>query len=127
MFDTTIVRGGGPSHVTVREHRAPTAETVRLLRELEAEAEKRVLSVYRCETACGLEAMIMERGTFDNPFHEYTLRYRLGESDEAVVKLDQWEGQGAMPDQEWLDAQLERLARSVAGTIMRITVAERLK
>jgi hypothetical protein len=42
MFDTTIVRHGD-SHTHVTEKRAPTDESVRLLREMENTAKKEVL------------------------------------------------------------------------------------
>ena len=42
MFDTIRV-GGGTHHHSVIERRAPTDESVRLLREMEEAAEKRVL------------------------------------------------------------------------------------
>lgn len=42
MFDTHFTHVGG-GHTTVTEKRAPTDESVRLLRELEEAAEKRVL------------------------------------------------------------------------------------
>lgn len=44
MFDTTIVRSGA-SHMTVSEQRAPTDDSVRLLRELEDRAMQGILRV----------------------------------------------------------------------------------
>ncbi len=45
MFDTyrTVVQPG-PSHISVTEKRAPTDESVRLLKEFEAEAKNKVLN-----------------------------------------------------------------------------------
>lgn len=44
MFDSTVIRTG-PSHMTVSEHRAPTDDSVRILRELEDRAMQGILKV----------------------------------------------------------------------------------
>lgn len=48
MFNRTYIQHG-PSRVEVNEHRAPTDESVRLLREMEETARKSVIETYRVE------------------------------------------------------------------------------
>lgn len=48
MFNRTVINGG-PSRVDVFERRAPTDESVRLLREMEASAREEVVESYRME------------------------------------------------------------------------------
>lgn len=50
MFDNNIV-GQGPRYVEVTENRASTDESVRLLKELEREAEKKIIEAVRVENS----------------------------------------------------------------------------
>lgn len=51
MFDKTYVQAGPQSmDVTVHEHRAPTDESVKILRDAEERAQERLLSITRLES-----------------------------------------------------------------------------
>lgn len=43
-YHSTRVSGGGPSHVTVTENKAPTDESIRLLNEFEEKARKNIIA-----------------------------------------------------------------------------------
>jgi hypothetical protein len=70
MFDSYYLRAH-PSHVTVShtEKRAPTDDSVRLLREMESAAKDQVVQSLRIES-CGVEAIVHRQ---DNPMDAKTM------------------------------------------------------
>lgn len=71
MFDRYIIRpDAGPKNVTVHEHRAPTADSVRLAREFEAAAEKKVLDAVRVENTL-VECVVHSYEDFLNDRERY--------------------------------------------------------
>jgi hypothetical protein len=46
MFDTTIVKSGGPIHQTTIEKRAPTDESISLLHEFQDKAKRDIVETY---------------------------------------------------------------------------------
>jgi hypothetical protein len=62
MFDKYTVHGGGTSHntTTITEKRAPTDDSVKLLREMEEAAEKKMLGAIRLDTNT-MSGIVVER------------------------------------------------------------------
>jgi len=87
MFDTYQVRAV-TEHVTrkVHEHRAPTDESVKLLREMEAQAKSEVVdsihlkdNTFDAKLYISKELMSLQR--------RYTIRFKLNNEKFEVVKL----------------------------------------
>ena len=57
MFDTYVMRTGGSQHHTITENRAPTDESVRLLKEMEKAAQDKLLGSIRLEN-CPIDCVI---------------------------------------------------------------------
>jgi hypothetical protein len=95
MFDranyTTI--GSGPTYVTktVTENRAPTDESVRLLKEMEEKAREKIIesiAVRDCQVECQI---LFERGYVDRSNH-YTIVYSMnGERSKVKVMVHEYE------------------------------------
>ncbi|MCK5236916.1 MAG: hypothetical protein KAR06_08020 [Deltaproteobacteria bacterium] len=92
MFDKTIVQTG-PQKVykETHEHRAPTDESVRLLKEMEAKALKSILGQFRVETNTlkGLvTAFAPQLETMDTVvIYQFNIN---GEKYEVREKVDKW-------------------------------------
>lgn len=92
MFDTylhrTVVERGGPSNVTVTEKRAPTDESVRLLKEMEAAALDKVLSAIPLKDNL-LEGVLVERDSFSDLQKWFMLILKInGKRVDLLAKVD---------------------------------------
>ena len=93
MFDrNTLMLGhgaaypaAGPRHVTIEEKRAPTDESVRLLREMEAAAQKNILATVRLE-GCPVDCVVHHQRNTLTDDHEFIVLYRLGSSKRIEVR-----------------------------------------
>ena len=114
MFDTTYVQRG-PSSVSVHveEKRAPTDESVRLLREMEAKAKDQVVQSLRIES-CGVEAVVHR---YDDPMDSQTrfaIHYKVnGHQRKCYAKVD-WQAD----IQERMDVVWKALADDLAAYLM---------
>lgn len=80
MFNTINLRAGDQHHhhrAEVHEHRAPTDESVKLLREMEKAALDRVLSTIHLEDAPVKCVVVHQRSILDDR-DEFIMRYMMG-------------------------------------------------
>ena len=81
MFDKYLVGRGGAHHHhthTITEQRAPTDESVRLLKEMEEQAREKVLGTIRLEN-CPIDGVVFQwRYNFMDDQREFFLRAKLG-------------------------------------------------
>lgn len=86
MFDRYILTAG-PSHVSVvvTEKRAPTDESVRLLKEFEAKAEKKLLSSIRLD-GCPFDCVMHVMQDTHDLDTKVLVRYRIGGGEERTVR-----------------------------------------
>jgi hypothetical protein len=84
MFDkTALYVGSRTSHhhhrAEVHEHRAPTDESVRLLREMEQAAEQKLLDSFRLE-GCEVDCVVHHLRRYETlgTDHDFIIQYRLG-------------------------------------------------
>jgi hypothetical protein len=86
MFDAFHLRAGDHHHhhrSEVHEHRAPTDDSVKLLREMEHAALERVLSTIRLEGS-PVDCAIVHMRDHLNYTHKFLIRYQLGRHKREV-------------------------------------------
>lgn len=106
MFDRTYIhRSEGPSHVTVEEKRAPTDDSVRLLREMEGKAREQVVEALRI-TSASVEAVVHR---YDDPMDmktHFKIHYKVnGQQRECTLWTD---------DRAEISEKLEAIWKKVA-------------
>ena len=114
MFDTTYIKAG-PSHVSVsvEEKRAPTDESVRLLREMESKAREQVVEALRIES-CGVEAVVHRLDVPLDLRSKFAIHYKVnGVKRECYADAD-WQ---ARPE-EHLEAIWKKLASDLAAYLV---------
>lgn len=116
MFNRTTHVHAGPSTVVKHEHRAPTDESVRLLREMEAEAERRVTEAIRLEKN-GFSAVVqIFSNARDASFTAkcvFDLNGKRLTVEETVSADDVFEDQDAL-----FKKVLEAAAKTIAGELI---------
>lgn len=127
MFDTYITKPQQPAYpqnVTVTEKRAPTDESVRLLREMEAKAEAQVVAKLTLGGPDNtFHATVLVRQEFGRPMDRVTVHYTLNGKKRSVdVVLDEPEMAGLMngPNSHagaWLNSLHVAIAADVAHAI----------
>jgi len=116
MFDTYRVQQG-PSSVDVRvtEKRAPTDESVRLLKEMEDEARAKVIESVRVQN-CGIEAVIHR---YDDPLAcetKFAIIYTLNGERRAVRHTEDALNTSI---EKTIDALWKALADDIAGRLLK--------
>ncbi len=116
MFNRTFIHhtdASGPSHVTVQHQHAPTDESVRLLREMEAKAREQVVEAMRI-TSASVEAVVHR---YDDPMDmktHFKIHYKLN-GVQREVKL--WTEDRAKIEEK-LDDIWKRLAEDIAAVLV---------
>jgi hypothetical protein len=114
MFDTFVARPGDASHThTHHEHRAPTDQSVALLREMERAALDKVIQAVRVEN-CGIDAVLHHMRDVKSGDDEFRIVYKINGARRVVDHRG-----NLMDDLEQLVAGLcDALARDVATVLM---------
>ena len=116
MFNRTYIHhtdARGPSHISVEEKRAPTDESVRLLREMEDKAREQVVEAMRL-TSASVEAVVHRH---DDPMDlktHFKIHYKLN-GIPREVKL--WTEDRAKIEEK-LDAIWKRIAEDIAAVLV---------
>lgn len=114
MFDKTYIQRGPSSvSVSVEERRAPTDESVRLLREMEGKAREQVEQSLRIES-CGVEAIVHR---VDDPMDAKTrlaIHYKVNGHQRKCYAEADWRAE----IQESMDAVWKALANDLAAYLM---------
>ncbi len=86
MFNKTFITQAPayPQHITVNEHRAPTDESVRLLREAEDRAQKAITQATRVEN-CPIDIILHSSNDFINDNDKYVCIFKLNGKKHRVV------------------------------------------
>lgn len=115
MFDRTIIRQS-PSHifqdVTVKEIKAPTDASVRLLREMEAKAEAEVIKAVVVKDnlfSCVIHTM------FDALSQQYNIKVICSINGKKIVSDYQHESF----EEDWSTRLIDVVARDIAVEILR--------
>jgi hypothetical protein len=112
MFDTFVVRPGSASHThTHHEHRAPTDQSVALLREMERTALDEVIQAVRVEN-CGIDAVLHHMRDIANDEDEFRIVYKIN-GERRVVQY-----QHDMMQDGLAEGLRDALARDVATVLM---------
>jgi hypothetical protein len=112
MFDTFVVRPGDASHPhTHHEHRAPTDQSVALLREMERAALDKVIQAVRVEN-CGVDAVLHHMRDIANDEDEFRIVYKIN-GERRVVQY-----QHDMMQDGLAEGLRDALARDVATVLM---------
>jgi hypothetical protein len=93
MFDranyTTI--GSGPTYVTKTEYRAPTDESVRLLKEMEEKAQKKIIDSISVRD-CQVECQILVEKSYINQSNHYVIVYSMnGKKGKVQLMVHEYE------------------------------------
>lgn len=92
MFDRHTHRhNAGQSIVTVTEKRAPTDESARLLREMEAAAQARVIAVHEVKDNDLNGKIVIQRRDYDNAWQAFAIFSLNGKRHEIKVDIDETE------------------------------------
>lgn len=118
MFDTHIHRTAAPypQTITRHEHRAPTDESVRLLKEMQDKAQEAMILAFRTE-ANGFKLV-----THVYPDHlrnvlNLRLRFTLNETEiDRTIELPN--SAESMNRDEWLKRIRDEVAKAIAGYIV---------
>ena len=124
MFDTINVRPAITQevtrHVDITEKRAPTDESVRLLREMEAAAQKNILATVRLE-GCPVDCVVHHQRNMLTDDHEFIVLYRLNSSKRIEVRHNfRWRPSENEYEsrQRLCDELLQAVAESIAAQIL---------
>lgn len=119
MFDRALIIGGGASHhhhnhhSTVVEKRAPTDESVRLLKDFEAEAKGKVLDSIRL-TENGFECIVHQYVELVNDQQIFIAIFNLnGKKMDAEYRIQRFECRG----QEWHRKVADGLLKAISEKI----------
>lgn len=87
MFDKYEIRAGDQHHhhhrSEVHEHRAPTDDSVKLLREMEQAALDKVMGTFRLE-GCEVDCVLVHQRDHMNDEHRFRVRYKMGRTERSV-------------------------------------------
>lgn len=109
----------------VHNYAAPTEDTVKLLRELEDEARKNVVAVYRFdETILNGVVVLRKMSAFDFDLKLYIRFVLNGETYEFDVKFD---GKATLDRKSAGEHLWERLSKALAATLMPKVAEELVK
>lgn len=120
MFDTYEIRQGGSQHHshthTIIEKRAPTDESVRLLREMEEKARQQVLSAIRLEN-CPIDGVVLvHHDQYHSGNREFLLCCRINGKPLEVRYLH--DTLRASTQEDMVDGLLKATADAVARQIL---------
>ena len=125
MFDTINVRPAITQevtrHVSVTEKRAPTDESVRLLREMEAAAQANILATVRLE-GCEVDCVVHHKRHILTGDHEFLVLYRLGTSKRIEVRHT-FRSRGLEQAHDSRQRLVDELVAAVADSIARQILA----
>lgn len=98
---------------TYHEHRAPTETSVRLLKDFEREAERKILSAIRVED-CQIDCVVhRERESLTNDYLYAVIFQIKGEKHKILVRIPNHK-----TDQERVEAVIAALAEKIAVVIL---------
>ncbi|AKE44802.1 hypothetical protein AU106_gp171 [Sinorhizobium phage phiM9] len=119
MFNKTVIVAGRPTttnhYSTITEKRAPTDESVRLLKEFEEKAEAKVLKAMRLETN-NFKAVIQKQQAFEVGDIVYVVIYELG-GIRRVVKVNHSDLDD-LKGVHWTENVLKALSEDIARNIL---------
>lgn len=119
MFNKTVIVAGRPAdvhhHTTVKEVRAPTDESVRLLKEMEQKAEEKVLKAMRLESN-GFKAVIQKQHALEVGDDVYVVVYELN-GVRHTVKVH-YDGLQSTRGIHWTQIVLDELSEDIARNIL---------
>lgn len=116
MFNTYVLRPGDAHHThTYHEHRAPTDQSVALLREMEKAALDKVIQAVRLEN-CGVDAVLHHMRDSLNDQRRFKIIYKIN-GERRVVDYDHTET-GAFDDREKMLMGLrDAFAKDIANVL----------
>ena len=114
MFDKTYFQAG-PSHVSVgiTEKRAPTDESVRLLREMEGKAREQVEQALRIESCC-VEVVVHRQDDPMDAKTKFAIHYKVNGQKRKCYAAADWQANIS----ENLDAVWKALAEDLAAYLI---------
>lgn len=113
MFNRTHITTG-PSHITITEKKAPTDESVRLLREMEQAAEAKLQQSFRV-TGCPMDLLLHTAHDFSNYQRVLHAHYRVGG---VQYKVEHRVREDA-PRDEVIEGLIMAVARDLALNLLR--------
>lgn len=123
MFDTTIIQPVRDQHhhhrTDVHEHRAPTDDSVKLLKEMESAALDKLLGSVKLEN-CPVSGVVHMMQDHFNLEYKYIIEYKIGSRTERVnVTMDIHSGDSIHQAQEKTFIKLrDELAKDIANNII---------
>jgi len=117
----------GPSHVDVHEHRAPTDDSVKLLREMEEKSRKQIVGAFVTNKDNDLQGAVVYMAPFSmSPDHDVYIRFKLNGQDyefkEVVSDLEMH-----MSEVEAYRMLAEKISAAVTNKLMCKLISERHK
>lgn len=119
MFDTYVLRPGDAHHThTYHEHRAPTDQSVALLREMEKAALDKVIQAVRLE-GCGIDAVLHHMREPRDGDHRFKIIYKINGERRVVDHREREEVERDDLVIGLRDALAKDIANVLMGSILR--------
>lgn len=112
MFNRTVINSG-PSRVDVFERRAPTDESVRLLREMEASAREEVVESYRME-GNGFSAILQRSADFASDTTFWRCVFDLN----GRRMTEEIDASGPVYQSQVVERLMDKVAKRIVGEVL---------